>query len=137
MRTLLRCGMTLQAIGECAKRLMAHSPTALSELKSRISQEIIIQNEKKMLFFLSRLYGMESQAGFGTTFKAQADIRKPEQALGRGLLEGISQLVSDFIEASRIFILDFLHKKTSVKTKKPYSKSTVSKFRTLKKIFIS
>jgi hypothetical protein len=58
MRTLLQRGMTLHAIGECAKRLLAHSPTALSELKSRISQEIIIQNET-FFFFLSRLYGMD------------------------------------------------------------------------------
>jgi hypothetical protein len=49
MRTLLRRGMTLHAIGECAKRLLAHSPTALSEVKPRISQEIIIQNEKKIV----------------------------------------------------------------------------------------
>ena len=47
MRTLLRRGMRLHAIGECDKRLLVHSPTALSELKPRISQEIIIQNEKK------------------------------------------------------------------------------------------
>jgi hypothetical protein len=47
MRTLLRRGMTLHAIGECAKRLLAHSSAALSELKSLISQYIIIQNEKK------------------------------------------------------------------------------------------
>jgi hypothetical protein len=47
MRTLLQRGMRLHAIGECAKRLLAHSPTALSELKPRISQEIIIQNEEK------------------------------------------------------------------------------------------
>ena len=59
MRTLLRRGMRLHAIGECAMRLLAHSPTALSELKPRISQEIIIQNEKKIRFFLSRLYGID------------------------------------------------------------------------------
>ncbi len=59
MRTLLRRGMRLQAIGECAMRLLAHSPTALSELKPRTSQEIIIQNEKKIRFFLSRLFGMD------------------------------------------------------------------------------
>ncbi len=49
MRTLLRRGMTLHAIGECAKRILAHSPTALSELKPRIAQEIITQNEKKFI----------------------------------------------------------------------------------------
>jgi hypothetical protein len=59
MRTLLQRGMRLHAIGECAERLLAHSPTAFSELKPRISQEIIIQNEKKIRFFLSRLYGMD------------------------------------------------------------------------------
>jgi hypothetical protein len=52
MRTLLRRGMRLHAIGECAKRLLAHSPMALSELKPRISQEIIIQNEKNLDFYL-------------------------------------------------------------------------------------
>jgi hypothetical protein len=40
-------------------RLLAHSLTALSELKPRISQKIIIQNEKKFRFFLSRIYGMD------------------------------------------------------------------------------
>ncbi len=40
--------------------------------------------------------------------ETQAVIRKPEQ----GILELISQLVSDFIEVSRTFNLDFLHKKT-------------------------
>jgi hypothetical protein len=47
MPTLLRCGLRLHAIGEYAKRLLAHSPTVISELKPRIYQEIIIQNEKK------------------------------------------------------------------------------------------
>jgi hypothetical protein len=51
MRTLLRRRMTLHAIGECAKRLLAHSPTALSECKSRIYQEIIIQNENFVFSF--------------------------------------------------------------------------------------
>jgi hypothetical protein len=46
MRTLLRHGMRLHALGECAKRLLTHSPTGLSELKP--SQEIITQNEKKI-----------------------------------------------------------------------------------------
>ncbi len=59
MRTLLRRGMRLHAIGECAKRLLGHSPTALSELKPCICQEIIIQNEKKIRFFPSRIYGMD------------------------------------------------------------------------------
>jgi hypothetical protein len=59
MRTLLRRRMRLHAIGERAKRLLAHSPTALSELKPRISQEIIIQNKKKIRFFLPTRYGMD------------------------------------------------------------------------------
>ncbi len=45
--------------------------------------------------------------------ETQAAIRKPEQALWRGLLVGISQIVSDFIEASRNFDSVFLHKKTT------------------------
>jgi hypothetical protein len=51
-------------------------------------------------------------------------------------MEGISQLVEfDFTEASRHFILDFLHKKELkiVKTISAHSKSTVSYFRTFKK----
>jgi hypothetical protein len=58
MRTLLRRGIRLLAIGECAKRLLAHSPTALSELKPRISQEIIIQNEKKLDSFYLDCMGL-------------------------------------------------------------------------------
>jgi hypothetical protein len=42
MRTLLRRGMRLSAVGECAWTLLAHSTTALSELKPRISQKIIL-----------------------------------------------------------------------------------------------
>ncbi len=57
MRILLRRGMRLHTIGECAKRLLAHSPTALSELKPRISQEIITQNEKKLDSFYLEYMG--------------------------------------------------------------------------------
>ncbi len=54
-----------------------------------------------------------SQAGYGKTFRDTAAIRKSEQALCEGLQEGISELVSDFIEAVRNFIFDFFHKKTT------------------------
>jgi hypothetical protein len=57
MRTLLRHGMRLHAIGECAKRLLAHSPKELSELIPRISQEIIIQKEKKLDSFYLEYMG--------------------------------------------------------------------------------
>ncbi len=57
MHTLLLHGMRLHAIGECAKRLLAHSLTALSELKPRISQEIIIQNEKNLDSFYLEYMG--------------------------------------------------------------------------------
>jgi hypothetical protein len=62
---------------------------------------------------------------------AQAAIRKPEQALWRGLLAGISQLVSDFLEATRNFILGFLQKiqLKIVQTISAHSKSTVSNFK--------
>jgi hypothetical protein len=43
---------------------------------------------------------------------SQAAIGKPEQARLIGLLEGLFLFVSDFIEASRNFSLDFLHRKT-------------------------
>jgi hypothetical protein len=55
----------------------------------------------------------ESQAGFGTTFKGTGGYQKAGTNSMKRLLEGISQLGSDFIEASRNFILDFLHKKTT------------------------
>jgi hypothetical protein len=55
----------------------------------------------------------ESQAAFGTTFRYTGGYKNPDQTLWRGFLEAFSQLVSDFIEASRNFILDFLHKKTA------------------------
>ncbi len=62
MHTLLRRGMRLHAIGECAKRLLTHSPAALSELKPRISQEIIIQNEKKIdSFYLDYMGWMKTK----------------------------------------------------------------------------
>jgi hypothetical protein len=47
--------------------------------------------------------------------------------------EGFSQFVPDFKEASRNFILDFLHKKTANK----FNKYTVSSFKNFQKIFIS
>jgi hypothetical protein len=68
--------------------------------------------------------------------KSQAASGNPEQAPFRGLLEGFSQLVSDYIEACRNFILDFLHKKTVKKCEKTFSahsKSNVVIFRTFKK----
>jgi len=45
-----------------------------------------------------------SQAAFGTTFRVAGCYRKAGKR--------IQQLVSDFVEASRKFILDFLHKMT-------------------------
>jgi hypothetical protein len=51
-----------------------------------------------------------SQAGYGTNFGDTGDYQK---AGTRGLLEEFSQLINDFIETSRNFNLDFLHKKTT------------------------
>jgi hypothetical protein len=53
----------------------------------------------------------ESQAGFGTTFKGTGCTQKA----GTSSLKRVTglQLVNDFIEASRKFILDFLRKKTT------------------------
>jgi hypothetical protein len=48
-------------------------------------------------------------------------IGKPEKAPGRGFLGYFSQLVSDFKEASRKFLLEFLHKKTS-KSQRSFTK---------------
>ncbi len=61
--------------------------------------------------------------------ETQVDIRKPIQAPRRGTLEGISQLVSGFIEASRNFNLkSFTKDNKIVKTISAHSKSTVSNF---------
>ncbi len=71
--------------------------------------------------------------------QTQAAMGKPEQAGGSGLLEGFSQLVSDFIETSRNFILDFLHKKTDKNCEShmsALSRRTVLIFRILKNIFL-
>jgi hypothetical protein len=38
---------SLSVVGECAKRVSAHSPTALSELKPRISPEILGHMKKR------------------------------------------------------------------------------------------
>ncbi len=75
----------------------------------------------------------ESQVGYRTIFRDTGGYQK--QALWRGLLEGISQLVRDFKEASRNFTLDFLHKRQLkiVKTISAHSKSTASKFTNFKK----
>ncbi len=64
----------------------------------------------------------------------QAAIRNPKQALWRGWLEGISQLVSYFIEESRNLIFYFNpKKKKNGKTISAHSISIVSSFRTIKK----
>jgi hypothetical protein len=42
--------------------------------------------------------------------ESQAAIGKPEKASCSWLLEGFSQLLTDFIKESRNFILDVLHK---------------------------
>jgi hypothetical protein len=42
--------------------------------------------------------------------KSQAAFGKQEQAFSRELLEGFSQFVTVFIEASKNFIFDVLHK---------------------------
>jgi hypothetical protein len=46
--------------------------------------------------------------------KSQAVLGNLEQAPRRGLLEGFSQFVNDFIKASRNVILDILHKKQPI-----------------------
>ncbi len=63
--------------------------------------------------------------------ESQAAIRKLEQAPWRRLgtvLEGFSQIVSDFIEASWNFILDFLHKKTAENCENHFSAHSKSIF---------
>jgi hypothetical protein len=84
------------------------------------------------LFFLVYIHSRlseqfsKSQAGFGINFKGTGGYR--DQKAGTSSLKRvtgrISQFVSDFIEASRNFILDFLHKKTTenVKTISAHSK---------------
>jgi hypothetical protein len=54
-----------------------------------------------------------SQAAFQTTFRITGGYRKARTSFLTGLLEGFSQLVSDFIEASKNIILAFLPNKTA------------------------
>ncbi len=78
----------------------------------------------------------ESQAGFGTTFKGPGGYLKPGTSSLKRVTGRISQLVSDFIEASRNFILDFLHKKTTENCenhKWSFNKYSVSDFSIVKK----
>jgi hypothetical protein len=57
-----------------------------------------------------------SQAGFEKTFRDVGGYQKAgTNSLKRVTGKRISQIVSDFTEASRSFILDFLHKKTTKK----------------------
>jgi len=64
--------------------------------------------------------------------ETQAALRKPEQALWRGLLEWISQLLSDFIEASETFLFGFPSQKDNWKLWK--TEALIQKF---EKMFIS
>jgi hypothetical protein len=50
-----------------------------------------------------------SPAGYGTTFRDTGGYQNARTSLCKGLLKGISQLVSDLIGASRNFYFDFLH----------------------------
>ncbi len=84
-------------------------------------------------FSLSRIGQRSgSQAAFGTTVRVTSGYLKAEQASWWGLLEWFSQLVSDFIEASRNFMLDVFHKKQPkiVRTFRAAIKSTVFLFNT-------
>jgi hypothetical protein len=51
--------------------------------------------------------------------ETQAALRKPEHALWRGLLKGISQLVSDSYKQAENLIWILLHKKDIMKSLKP------------------
>ena len=51
--------MTFSAVGERAKELLAHSPTALNEINLAISQEIVDQMKKEIRSFHSRPEGTE------------------------------------------------------------------------------
>jgi hypothetical protein len=112
----------------------------LASLKTLTNSINCSENRIKFLFRLSFAIIGTFIAGFrnnfqdyGTTFRDTGGYQKfRNKLLERGLLEGISQLVSVFIEAARNFNLDFLYKKT-MKTISAHSKSTVSTFRTFKK----
>jgi hypothetical protein len=52
-------GKNLCVNGENAKRLLAYSPNTPRDIKVRISQLIIIHIFKKIIFFLSTLYGID------------------------------------------------------------------------------
>ncbi len=81
----------------------------------------------------------ESQADFGTTFKGTSGYQKSGTSSLKRVTGRNFPISKWFLEASRNFILDFLHKRQLkiVKTISAHSKSTVSKFTTFKKIFIS
>ncbi len=101
----------------------------LVSLKTLTNSKNRSESRIKFLFWLSlaligRFFQCTFIAGFRNNFQdhrrvteqlldTHTAIRKPVKALWRGILEGISQLVSYFIEARRHFNLDFLYKKTT------------------------
>jgi hypothetical protein len=76
-------------------------------------------------FFL-RIF-IESWPVLRTTFRVTGGYKKAGTSSPKGLLEGFSQLVSNFTDASTNFFLDFLHKKTA--------KNSENHKRSFKKIF--
>jgi hypothetical protein len=54
-----------------------------------------------------------SRAAFGNHFINTSGYRKAGTSSMKRVLKGFLQLVSDFIEASRNYTFDFLHKKTA------------------------
>jgi hypothetical protein len=89
----------------------------LASLKTLTNSKSCFESRIKFLFRLSFALGtiFRTQADFGKTFKCISCYQKAEtsslkRVTGRNFT---STVVSDFIEASRNFILDFLHKKTT------------------------
>jgi hypothetical protein len=95
----------------------------LASMKTLTNSKSCSESRIKFLFRLSfALIGRFFSCTFRNNFQdhrwvteqpleTHAAIRIPEQDLCRGLLEEISQLVSDFIEERINFTLDFLPKK--------------------------
>ncbi len=77
----------------------------------------------------------EPQAAVGTTFTVTGSLRKAGTRHLKRFTGRIFTIVSDFREARRNFILDFLNKRQPkiVKTISAHSKSTLLPFGTLKK----
>jgi hypothetical protein len=106
-----------------------------ASLKTFTNLRIFRKLHQILFWFSLSLIGHCSWLALEIMFRITGGYLKAEQASWLGLLKWFSQLVSDFIEASRNFMLDVFHKKQPkiVRTIPAAIKSTVFLFNSFTK----